>query len=83
MMTKEEFNSKLKELNLSIKDFSQIADIPYSTINNWGFTKDEKTIPVPKWVVPFLEHYEKSKKYDYLMSEVFKVAKSLEKSKKI
>lgn len=44
MMTKEEFNSKLKELNLSIKDFSQIADIPYSTINNWGFTKDEKTI---------------------------------------
>lgn len=83
MMTKEEFNSKLKELNLSIKDFSQIADIPYSTINNWGFTKDDKTIPVPKWVVPFLEHYEKSKKYDYLMSEVFKVAKSLEKSKKI
>ncbi len=82
-MTKEEFNSKLKELNLSIKDFSQIADIPYSTINNWGFTKDDKTIPVPKWVVPFLEHYEKSKKYDYLMSEVFKVAKSLEKSKKI
>ncbi|CAM3935935.1 hypothetical protein [Arcobacter cloacae] len=82
-MTKEEFNSKLKELNLSIKDFSQIADIPYSTINNWGFTKDEKTIPVPKWVNPFLEHYEKSKKYDYLMGEVFKVAKSLEKSKKI
>ena len=73
----------LKELNLSIKDFSQIADIPYSTINNWGFTKDEKTIPVPKWVNPFLEHYEKSKKYDYLMSEVFKVVKSLEKSKKI
>ena len=82
-MTKEEFNSKLKELNLSIKDFSQIADIPYSTINNWGFTKDDKTIPVPKWVNPFLEHYEKSKKYDYLMGEVFKVAKSLEKSKKI
>ena len=78
-MTKEEFNAKLKELNLSIKDFSQIADIPYSTINNWGFTKDDKTIPVPKWVNPFLEHYEKSKKYDYF----FKVAKSLEKSKKI
>ena len=41
--------------------FSQIVDIPYSTINNWGFTKDDKTISVPKWVVPFLEHYEKSK----------------------
>ena len=78
-MTKEEFNTRLKELNLSIKDFSIIADIPYSTINNWGFTKDDKTIPVPKWVVPFLEHYEKSKKYDYLMNEILKVAKTLEK----
>ena len=37
-MTKEEFNARLKELNISIKDFSIIADIPYSTINNWGFT---------------------------------------------
>ena len=78
-MTKEEFNTRLKELNISIKDFSIIADIPYSTINNWGFTKDDKTIPVPKWVVPFLEHYEKSKKYDSLMSEILKVAKTLEK----
>ena len=82
-MTKEEFNTRLKELNISIKDFSIIADIPYSTINNWGFKTNDKIIPVPKWVVPFLEHYEKSKKYDYLMGEVFKVAKSLEKSKKI
>lgn len=78
-MTKEEFNARLKELNLSIKDFSKIADIPYSTINNWGFVNNEKIIPVPKWVNPFLEHYEKSKKYDYLISEVFKVAKNLEK----
>ena len=78
-MTKEEFNARLKELNISIKDFSIIADVPYSTINNWGFTKDEKTIPVPKWVTPFLEHYEKSRKYDYLMSEITKVAKTLEK----
>lgn len=78
-MTKEEFNTRLKELNISIKDFSQIADIPYSTINNWGFTKDEKTIPVPKWVTPFLEHYEKSKKYDYLINEVSKAVKTLEK----
>ena len=78
-MTKEEFNARLKELNISIKDFSIIADIPYSTINNWGFTKDEKTIPIPKWITPFLEHYEKSRKYDYLMKELSKVAKTFEK----
>lgn len=78
-MTKEEFNGRLKELNISIKDFSIIADVPYSTINNWGFTKDERTIPIPKWIRPFLEHYEKSRKYDYLMKELSKVAKTLEK----
>ena len=78
-MTKEEFNARLKELNISIKDFSIIADIPYSTINNWGFKKNKKTIPIPKWITPFLEHYEKSRKYDYLMKEIFKVAKTLEK----
>ena len=78
-MTKEEFNARLKELNISIKDFSIIADIPYSTINNWGFKTNDKIIPVPKWVTPFLEHYEKSKKYDYLMKELSKVAKTLEK----
>ena len=37
LMTKEEFNARLKELNISIKDFSIIADIPYSTINNGFF----------------------------------------------
>ncbi len=79
-MTKEEFNLRLKELNISIKEFSQIADISYSTINNWGFKTNDKIIPVPKWVTPFLEHYEKSKKYDYLIKEVFKVVKTLEKN---
>jgi predicted transcriptional regulator len=78
-MTKEEFNTRLKELNISIKDFSQIADIPYSTINNWGFRANDKIIPVPKWVVTFLEHYEKSRKYDYLINEVSKAVKTLEK----
>ena len=78
-MTKEDFSKRLKELNLSIKDFSTISDVSYSTINNWGAKANDKIIPVPKWVTPFLEHYEKSKKYDYLMNEILKVAKTLEK----
>ena len=80
-MTKEDFNVRLKELNLSIKDFSFISEVPYSTINNWGAKANDKIIPVPKWVTPFLEHYEKSKKYDHLIKEVFKVVKVLEKDK--
>ena len=78
-MTKEDFIVRLKELNLSSKDFSIIADIPYSTIGNWGFMANERPIPVPKWVKPFLEHYEKSVKYDYLKNEIFDVMNKLEK----
>ena len=43
------------------------------------FFKDDKNIPIPKWITPFLEHYENSRKYDYLMKELSKVAKTLEK----
>jgi predicted transcriptional regulator len=78
-MTKEEFNARLKELSISQRDFSNIADISYSTINNWGFKVNEKVIPVPKWVKPFLDYYEKSNKYDYLLKEILKTAQSLEK----
>ncbi len=78
-MTKEDFIARLKELNLSTKDFSIIADTSYSTIGNLGFKTNDKIIPVPKWVKPFLEHYEKSVKYDYLKNEIFEVMKDLEK----
>ena len=69
-MTKEEFNIRLKELGITQRDFSSIADIPYSTINNWGFKVNEKVIPVPRWVGAFLDHFEKSRKYDYLLKEI-------------
>jgi hypothetical protein len=78
-MTKEEFNARLKELGITQRDFSTIADIPYSTINNWGFKVNEKVIPVPRWVGPFLEYFEKSRKYDYLLKEILKAAQDLEK----
>ncbi len=54
-MTKEEFAVRLKGLNLSIKDFSFISEVPYSTINNWGARANDIIIPVPKWVTPFLK----------------------------
>ncbi len=51
-MTKEEFCYRLKELNLTQKDFANIAHIPYSTLNNWGTTaQNGKIIPVPSWQV--------------------------------
>jgi len=78
-MTKEELIKKLKKLEMTLKDFSNISDIPYSTINNWGSKSNDKMIPVPKWVKPFLEYYKKSEKYDFLINEMIGVVKELEK----
>ncbi len=40
---------------------------------------NEKVIPVPRWVAPFLDYFEKSRKYDYLLKEILKAAQNLEK----
>ena len=34
-MTKEEFCKRLKDINLTQKEFSEITNVPYSTLNNW------------------------------------------------
>ncbi|QKJ22309.1 helix-turn-helix domain-containing protein [Poseidonibacter lekithochrous] len=79
-MTKFDFNYRLKELGLTLRDFSDISNVSYSTINNWGFEKDDgKKIAIPVWVEPFLDNYEKAKKYDYLKKEIFDVMKEIEK----
>lgn len=80
-MTKEDFNNRLKDLGLSLKDFSKVSNISYSTINNWGYRSKDKTIAIPSWVEPFLKYYEKSLKYDYLAKEIFTVMEDIEKSK--
>ncbi|KAB7881232.1 helix-turn-helix domain-containing protein [Poseidonibacter ostreae] len=78
-MTKDQFNFKLKKLDLTLNDFSKISGISYSTINNWGFMKDNgKAIAVPDWVDSFLVYFEKAKKYDYLKNEIYDVMKELE-----
>ena len=35
-MTKEEFCKRLKDINLTQKEFSEITNVPYSTLNNWN-----------------------------------------------
>lgn len=69
-MTKEEFCDRLKKLNLTQKDFAEIANIPYSTLNNWGASANGKIIQVPSWVDPFLKHYHQSKKYDRIKKRI-------------
>ena len=81
-MTKEEFCYRLKELNLTQKDFAEIAHVPYSTLNNWGCMANGKIIQVPTWVEPFLKHYSKSIKYDKVKDQVLNFLKEEMKERK-
>ncbi len=60
IVNREEFNQSLKTANLSKKEFCQIIELNYATVNNWG----SKLIPVPKWVKSWLENYIDKKKFD-------------------
>lgn len=67
-MTIKEFDARLQELHLKKTDFMKITCLNKGTVYNWGTSRiidgKKKTIPIPNWVKPFLEYYEKSKKYD-------------------
>ncbi len=76
-MTKDEFTSRLKELNLDKQTFSVECGIPYGTINNWGVMRDGRPLPVPNWVEPFLNYYEKAKKLDFVMVEICEKIKTV------
>jgi hypothetical protein len=69
-MGKNIFLKRIKKLNLNKKEFAGLCKVPYSTVNNWGTTINNKILSVPAWVEPFLDYYEKSIKLDYVMDEI-------------
>jgi len=69
-MGKDEFIALLKELNISKKEFAAIADVPYSTVNNWGVSRKGKVLEIPNWVRKFLYYYERAQKLEYLTDEI-------------
>jgi len=69
-MDKDQLIERLKRLNLNKKEFSNICKVPYSTLNSWGALANGKVLPVPAWVEPFLDYYEKAQKLDYVMDEI-------------
>lgn len=69
-MEKEQFQERLKKLELGKQEFSKISRVSYSTVTNWGAPRDGKPMPIPNWVEPFLDYYEKAQKLEYVMSEI-------------
>ena len=48
-MTKENLTEVLKNLGISKKEFAEICNVSYMTINNWN----DENRPIPAWVEPF------------------------------
>lgn len=61
-MTKQSFTEILKKINLSKKEFAQLSNISYNTVNNWN----DDNRPVPPWVKSWLENYIEKKKHEKL-----------------
>jgi predicted transcriptional regulator len=79
-MDKDQLQARLKELELSKQDFSEICRVPYSTVTNWGVLREGKPMPVPHWVEPFLEYYEKAQKLEYVMREICSKIEAIKRS---
>lgn len=68
-MLKVEFTEILKDINLSKKEFANLSDISYNTVNNWN----DENRPVPPWVKSWLENYTKAKSYTDVKEKVFEI----------
>lgn len=54
-MKYELFKEKLKEAELTLKDFGEFTGISYSTCNNWKYTE------APSWTESWLQLYIENK----------------------
>ena len=58
-LNKNELTQRLEALNITKKEFADLANVSYNTVNNWNNT----TRPVPEWVESWLENYSLARKY--------------------
>lgn len=59
-MLKSELTEILETINLSKKEFAQLSNISYNTVNNWN----DDNRPVPPWVESWLENYIQMRKFE-------------------
>lgn len=70
-MNKSDFSNILTTLNISKKEFAELSNISYNTVNNWN----DDTKPIPSWVESWLENYIKAKSYEDIKNKVFEIEK--------
>ena len=69
-MNYDEFENKLKAINLSKKEVSEMVKMSYTGVTNW-----KQTNAIPGWVDSWLENYEKGKTLDELLNLIEKYRK--------
>jgi len=65
-MNRDEFNSLLEQAHISKKEFCELIDLNYATVNTWG----SSNINIPRWVKSWLENYIKAKISDDIIKAV-------------
>ena len=75
-MTKVDFTKVLDSLHLSKKEFAELSNISYNTVNNWN----DENKPIPSWVESWLENYIKAKSYEDVKNKIFEIEKIEHKS---
>ena len=65
-MNYQEFKKKLKECNLTIKEFANICGLNPNSVSTTWKTNNE----TPKWVDAFLDNYQKAKIIDDIKEKV-------------
>jgi DNA-binding transcriptional regulator YiaG len=63
---KAELTQILKDINLSKKEFANLSNISYNTVNNWN----DENKPVPPWVQSWLENYIEAKKFENIKETI-------------
>lgn len=64
-MEREEFNELLEKAKLTKKEFANIIEMQYSSVNNWGSSQQ-----VPRWVKTWLENYIKAEKFNNIKDKI-------------
>lgn len=64
-MELSDFKELLKKAGLNKKQFSELLEMQYNTVNAWGSNN-----AIPVWVKSWLENYIKAKEFDNIVSAV-------------
>lgn len=65
-MLKADLTKILNEINLSKKEFANLSNISYNTVNNWN----DENRPVPPWVQSWLDNYIKAQDMNKVIEAV-------------